>query len=425
MAVKQYYQIAYSRHGRCSNLILMYIEELIQFAVGSGPWLFKHESLVSGHDYTILDSMANQLAYNQGQLTEKHGTLALRILSKNRDRILVQIPTLDTLLKEPKWKFPFRVLPKNKNISIVTDQNHSKILVEFPYEEPIVEAFRKRNQDVHELHKGIWDHELKKWSFGFTENTIEYLGNMLLDKEFRADDEFMSLYAQIKEVHQDIENVLPMLVETANGFEIKNAHPKIEQPKTKNLAEALFWARDYGVTTWDDHIDHRIKNELNSLITAVLSSTGKKHAWFDSTKVNIEYFTDLINYGGPAMVIIPGGSGIETIRQWNEFALKIGIKSEDMSVMFRLPNEQSEFNLYVKDQNLNNPISDNTRIVFVSTKVTKPLIKSGIKFGTIINLGYYQYMHFSMSTVVENAQNLVYYSMKEPAQNKRWQPHEL
>jgi hypothetical protein len=403
----------------------MYIEELIQFAVGAGPWLFKHGSLISGHDHTILESMATQLAYNQGQLTEKQGTLALRILSKNRDKIVVQIPTLDTILKDPKWKFAFRVLPKNKKISIKTENSFSKILVEFPFEESIVEAFRKRNQEVHELHRGLWDHEAKKWAFSFTEINIDYLGSILLDKEFQADDEFIALYEQVKNVHMDIENILPMLVETSTGFEIKNAHPKIQQPTTKSLVEALFWARDYGITTWDDNVDARIKNELNSLTTSVISSSGKKHVWFDSTKVNIDYFTDLITHGGPALIIIPGGSGIETIREWNEFALRLNIKPEDMSVMFRLPNEQSEFNIYVKEQNLNNPISENTKLVFVSTKITKPLIKSGIKFGTVINLGYYQYMHFSMSTVVENAQNLVYYSMKEPAQNKKWQPQEL
>jgi hypothetical protein len=403
----------------------MYIEELIQFAVGAGPWLFKHGSLISGHDHTILESMATQLAYNQGQLTEKQGTLALRILSKNRDKIVVQIPTLDSILKDPKWKFAFRVLPKNKKISIKTENSFSKILVEFPFEESIVEAFRKRNQEVHELHRGLWDHEAKKWAFSFTEINIDYLGSILLDKEFQADDEFIALYEQVKNVHMDIENILPMLVETSTGFEIKNAHPKIQQPTTKSLVEALFWARDYGITTWDDNVDARIKNELNSLTTSVISSSGKKHVWFDSTKVNIDYFTDLITHGGPALIIIPGGSGIETIREWNEFALRLNIKPEDMSVMFRLPNEQSEFNIYVKEQNLNNPISENTKLVFVSTKITKPLIKSGIKFGTVINLGYYQYMHFSMSTVVENAQNLVYYSMKEPAQNKKWQPQEL
>jgi hypothetical protein len=108
-----------------------------------------------------------------------------------------------------------------------------------------------------------------------------------------------------------------------------------------------------------------------------------------------------------------------------EFAYRLGIETKDMSVMFRLPNEQSDFNQFVKDHELNGPITDTTRIVFVSTKITKPLIKSGVKFNTVINLGYYNYMHFTMSTVVDNARNLVYYSTKAPTIQKRWQPHEL
>ena len=136
-------------------------------------------------------------------------------------------------------------------------------------------------------------------------------------------------------------------------------------------------------------------------------------------------FADLLNYGGPAMVIVPGGSELEVVKQWSDFAHSLEISNEQMSVMFRLPNEQAEFNKYVKTAELNNPVDEKTRLVFVSTKITKPLIKAGIRFNTVINLGYYNYMHFSMSTVVDNARNLVYYSMKTPAKNTRWQPHVL
>jgi hypothetical protein len=80
---------------------------------------------------------------------------------------------------------------------------------------------------------------------------------------------------------------------------------------------------------------------------------------------------------------------------------------------------------FVKTENLNGPVTDSTKMVFVSTKITKPLVKSGVKFNTVINLGYYNYMHFTMSTIVDNARNLVYYSTKAPTIQKRWQPHEL
>ena len=399
----------------------MHIEDLIQFATGSGPWLFKHESYITGHDSTILASLADQIIYNSNHLTEKQGNLAVRLLGKYRTELRSSVPTIDDDLDNPKWKYPFRVLPKAKSLTI----ENNRIYVEFPFETDIVEVFRKRNSEVHDLHKGVWDVEIKKWSFGFTETNIEWLGSVLINRGFQLDPKFVELLRATTEVFNDIENHLPMLVETDNGFGLKNTHKNIPQPQTTNLVEALFWAREYGITVWDDGIDQRINNELHPVTKTILSVSNRKHPWIDSSIHSIDTFTDLLTYGGPAMVIIPGGSELEQVKSWSKFAYSLGIRSEDMSVMFRLPNDQSDFNKFVKEKELNTPVTDSTKIVFVSTKITKPLIKSGVKFNTVINLGYYNYMHFSMSTVVDNARNLVYYSMKTPAKNTRWQPHEL
>ena len=157
----------------------------------------------------------------------------------------------------------------------------------------------------------------------------------------------------------------------------------------------------------------------------VLRSTNDR-PWFNNTEVSIDKFTDLVKYSSPTLIIIPGGSELDSIIKWTEFVLSIGITQEEISVMFRLPNEQATFNSYVKQMNLNNPVDENTKVVFVSTKVTKPLVKSGVKFKTVINLGYYNYLHFTMSAAVDNAQNLVYYSMKQPNNYKnKWQQREL
>lgn len=407
----------------------MYIEELIQFATGSGPWLFKHNNFVTGHDSTILSSLADQIAYNANQLTEKQGHLALRILNKHRTELRPSVPTIDDILDNPKWKNPFRVISQQKHISIIKGDfdgvTKTAITVAFPYNDQLVETMRKRNHDVHQLHKGTWDGNIKKWVYSLTETNIEWIGTTFLPQEFSADSQFMELYRSVTEIFLDIETHLPMLVQTDTGFSLKNCHKNIPQPTTTNLVEALFWAREYGINTWDDTIDEQLKSEVNPVTRTILSLSSKKHPWVDSGVYQIEAFTDLLACGGPAMVIVPGGSELEMVKNWSEFAYSLGVKSEDMSVMFRLPNEQSDFNQFVKDRDLNGPVTDTTKVVFVSTKITKPLIKSGVKFNTVINLGYYNYMHFTMSTVVDNARNLVYYSSKAPTIQKRWQQQEL
>ena len=410
----------------------MYIEDLIQFATGSGPYLFKSGVTISdGRDFNVLSSMGDQLLYNGNQLTEKQGLLALRLLNKYRDELRPFVTSLDDDLDNPKWKNSFRVLPKHKTVKIDIHSQSSKlhhkkcILVEFPYDNDLVEAFRKRNTGLHELHKGSWDSSIKKWVFALTETNIEWLGNTLLSKEFQPDEEFTELYQSVVSTLNNLESHIPMIVKSDTGYVLKNTHKSIPAIKTDDLTEALFLARDYGITTWDNEIDIQIDKTLHPVTKTILSISDKKHPWVDSNMHSIDAFKDLIQHGGPALVIVPGGSELELLNSWVKFAERQNIEAKQLSVMFRLPNEQSAFNEYVRLAGLNNPVDENTRIVFVSTKITKPLIKSGVKFNTVINLGYYNYMHFTMSTVVDNARNLVYYSMKAPTKNNKWQPQEL
>lgn len=404
----------------------MYIEDIVQIVTSTGQHMFNQfpTTLLGLNDYKILESIASRLYYNQDQLTEKQATLIIRLLEKNRDVIRPHVPTIDDHISNPQWQRPFRVIPAHKKITI-SNNGESRIKLEFPYDLEIVDSFRKRNQEVHPIHHGAWSSEGKVWQFSLTESNISWLGNFLIPRGFKADEDFLKLFADANSVISNVETYLPMLAEAPNGFEIKNAHPKVPQPTTSNLAEALFLARDYGITSWDDRINNRINKELSSVVRRVLSS-GLERPWFNSNEVCIEKFADLIKFGGPVLIIIPGGSELDSTIKWTEFVMSLGITQEEMSVMFRLPNEQATFNSYVKQMNLNNPVDENTKVVFVSTKITKPLVKSGVKFKTVINLGYYNYLHFTMSAAVDNAQNLVYYSMKQPNNYKnKWQQHEL
>lgn len=404
----------------------MFIEELVQFVTSTGQHLFNcfPTASLGQNDFKILESIAERLYYNQDKLTERQARLIINILKKNRDAIYPFVPTIDDHINNPQWQHPFRVIPTYKKISIKKG-SESIIVAEFPFDQEIVDAFRKRNQEVHPVHAGAWNSEERKWHFNLTETNISWLGNFLLPLRFTADDEFLTLFADVNKVINNVENHLPMIVQTPAGFEIKNAHPKVPQPNTDNLAEALFLARDYGVTSWDDGIDDRINNELSSVVRRVLASSSDR-PWFNSEAVKIDKFADLIKFGGAALIIIPGGSELDSTIKWTEFVMSLGITQEEISVMFRLPNEHATFNSYVKQMNLNNPVNENTKVVFVSTKITKPLVKSGVKFKTVINLGYYNYLHFTMSAAVDNAQNLVYYSMKQPNNYKnKWQQHEL
>ena len=85
-----------------------------------------------------------------------------------------------------------------------------------------------------------------------------------------------------------------------------------------------------------------------------------------------------------------------------------------MSVLFRLPNDSgSMFNDLVKTYNLNSPIDENTKVVFISQKLPKPLLKSGIEFKFIINLGQLSGVHYSLSNYLQDKMDVIKYTDKK------------
>ena len=157
-----------------------------------------------------------------------------------------------------------------------------------------------------------------------------------------------------------------------------------------------------------------MKHTKPTVVTKMLLNTTKP-LYVDSGIHEVDEFQSLVMYGGPVLVIIPGGSEFEHLFRWHRTASRWGIAEKDMSVMFRVPNNNGgTVNQYIKDNNLNNEIHADTKLVFVSTKLPKPLIKSGLRFNTVLNLGYYRDLHFSMSVVLNSTTNVCYYNNKQP-----------
>ena len=398
----------------------MFIEDLIQVSTGTPPVTSTgkfqfHFSYITGQDQIFLTSLANQI-YNGDFLTEKQRTVALACLNKHKQALQPLIDDIDSYLDNPQWKYPVRVISKDKKILIEVykdqyDKPISMMFIKFPYDDELVKLFQTRNLKVDAIHRSVWDGLLKLWQFPFTETNIRWLGSTLIPKDFQCDSQFLECYHSIKDIEENIEDYLPMLIKSKTGFSLKNCHKTIPQLPSLNLIETFFWARDHGITTWDNEIDRLLHEEANPVTKLILSSSK---AWVNSSLYPITHFKDLINYGGTVLMIVPGGSELILMQEWIDFFQNIEIDFKNISVMFRLPNDKSNFNQFVKEKQINNPINKNTQIVFVSTKITKPLIKSNIKFNTVINLGYYSHMHFTMRTVIDNAQNLVYYNLKEP-----------
>jgi len=77
--------------------------------------------------------------------------------------------------------------------------------------------------------------------------------------------------------------------------------------------------------------------------------------------------------------------------------------------MFRL-EKQSDLqncNKFIHDNSLNNPIDENTKFIFVSVKIPKPLIESNTDFDLIINFGLNS-SHFTLQQFIKNHHNVIF-----------------
>jgi hypothetical protein len=133
-------------------------------------------------------------------------------------------------------------------------------------------------------------------------------------------------------------------------------------------------------------------------------------------KTDILTLNTIMKYMGPILVIVPGGSELTKMTQFIDILNTSGVDNKNMSVLFRLSTETGRnFNDFVKNQGLNGPICEETKAVFVSGKLPKPLLKSNLQFNCIVNLGF-DSAHYTLKEYAKNHPNLVYFDQKK--QNK-------
>lgn len=361
-------------------------------------------------DQKVVDSLAQNPAIGKGY-TEKQRALVLR-LCKKYSKQLVEVlgPDVNDALDNPEFKFNIvEPAPYEKSISVVGKE----ILVRFPYNEEIVGKIRKY-RDSSTVKLCEWDGDQKLWKFVLEESNILWLSNNLMNASFTVDDEFLRLNQEISEILEKIEDHIPMVVQRDGKFSFINVHPNVPQPTSNDLAETLLLAKYYGISTWDENVEKLKENaNFSPILTSFLQETKPNSLEFDLNENSPDQLTELFKYNLPALIVVPGYNEFFALKFWYQWLKQRGITEKQMSVLFRLPNGSgSLLNDFVKQENINNPVDENTKIVFVSQKIPKPLIKSGIEFKLILNLGSLSGVHYSISTFLGDRPDVIRYTDK-------------
>lgn len=315
------------------------------------------------------------------------------------------------LLENPTLRLPTRELASvNKSINI---EKHpvwgQALVVNFPYDASIVLSIKtSKTSDPR-----VWDNDRKCWLFSLTENHISLANHLVSRHQFVATDAVTNLIAQTTPVLANTADHIPMITVCDGVPAYRNVANTVPSLNASNAIAAAFAARASGVIAWDSKFSleiettHSGKLVKDFLKTADLATPyivkAADHA-FDEV-------CQILDYCYPVMVLIPGGSELAKTRLCVESLQRLGVNPHEMSVLFRLPsNTDREFNQYVKDTGLNSPISETTRVVFISGKLPKPVLASGIKFNSVVNMGWLDcWPRRTVNLTAKNCQNIIHY----------------
>lgn len=378
----------------------MYIEDLLNL-------LFVNLK-VNSYDRPILNSFVSQIMAGSG-LTEKQSHLAVKMIkrySKNIGNFLGK--NITTFLDNPQFRYPIRKPKTSKTVSVADHKFWGKaIRLEIPFNQEIINAIRQNKPN---LGFANWDSEEKCWMFSFEEKNLKFLSNIIEVYNISPDDELTNYFRQVKEIVNAIEKYIPMVSMENNRPVLKNVNSYVPKLQSENVISALFEARLSGIFTWDDAITaHLNQLNLDSILLNFLNNESHKFFQIDSENYPVQSLLEIIKYTQPILFVISPGDELKKIKEIYHMLIGAGFSSQQMSVMFRLSNKDDmNFNIFVKNNYLNNEISDQTKFVFVNTKIPKPVLKSNIRFNNIIVLGKLPHQQW-IREYTKNKPNLVFY----------------
>lgn len=355
-------------------------------------------------DRSILFSMASQLSKKNLALTENQANLALKILRGN-PAVFTFVPNATTLLDNPVFKNPFRVIDNKTRISII--ENNGKRVIAFKHysNRQFVENIQKISG------KRIFDSSKRSYYFDLNEQNIIDVYEIFENFEF--DQEFLNFVEQIKEIRKNLPNYVPSATVINGEIKLKNVNRTVENyfenNRTDNFLNNVMLLKLMKIH-FDDSLNLAIENANPSKFTKDLLISKDKKFFLDPDSHKddaVKTISELDAY--PVLMLMPEDRNIvETFAEWLEIFSRYGIKNHEISVLFR-SNSNKTFNALIKDQKLNNLVTGQTKFVIANHKIPKILYKIGFYPRLILNTTTVN-AHYSSQRMVESHALVLYYN---------------
>ena len=386
---------------------------------------------IESSDMSIMYSIARQV-FKGTALTDRQYALVTEKLSKYKE----QFNDYNFDLAVETLRMPLREIDRSKYIKVVS---HSEMLgpdkvyesykekwqwikVRFPFSKKLICKIESLDKSSNNYYHDKGSHE---HYFLYNERNIFDIIEVFKDSSFIIDQDLLDMHLLLQEMKDNQDNYIPgiykLKLKNLSDRAISYMLSDIGEPSIDNLALYKDRQRKYGLHYFDtsdldnsiSQLTHLSQNIVNRECRQVLIKKEKY------TINNLaESVLELNRF--PLLVILPETDPLNDLIKVHK-SLHGFVDPTECTVMFRLSNNSdSEFNDYIKNNNLNSSLDKNTKVVYINTnKIPKPLIMSDWKCSTAL-LTQSQRVNTKLSQYIEKFDLVMHYD-KDVSQFARFQ----
>lgn len=366
----------------------MNIEDYLELLAGhriKDKKLYEFE--IDIRDVKLIKSLALQVSKNIGLSNRQHDLSKKKLLEYENQFLSKGLIDLKKDLNN--LRIPLRSIDRSKTIKLVLKDHYDffnwqkiiKIAIKFPYSKKMLKHinFIKQSQGKNE-----YDSKTKTHFVDFSEQNVLRIVGKFKDINFEIDDELLKFYDIINDFQVNKKDHLPGIY----NYQFKNLHNNCKKyllnnfgkPSAENLVFYYDKRKQFGLGHFDEK-DLFENLDKCSPLTNYISKNGDKTLYVDRNLYNHHDISLAINFlkRFPLLIVLKNHSEttdlLEFVSNFKNF-----LKVEEMSVLFRLENNTEEnikFNNTVKLLGVNNPVTSNTKIIFLNNdRIPKPLLLS-------------------------------------------------
>ena len=361
------------------------VEDCIEILAG----LQEHEGTfkIESSDYNLITSLARQ-TFRGTAYTDRQCELAKQKIIYYKSQYEDNGYNIDIAIEE--LRMPLREVDRSRWVKLVSSPDNLLerdqvdgpwIAVRFIFQKKLISSIEQLKRS---LGSAIYDKENKTHYFPVTEKTVyEILCVFNEQNGFVVEEQIKDYYEKVLHMKNNKDQYLPGIY----GLKLKNLHQKsfdyalssIGEPNIDNLCHYYDQKDKFGLYHFDDQDVTLSIKSLNPLSQSIVKRS-KNQIQLSTKKYTIENLAESVLelYRFPLLIVLDEKNCYSELTQFHR-AFNGIIPNESCSVLFRLENneEGSEFNQYIKNNNLNNLVDKNTKIVYINnSKVPKPLLKT-------------------------------------------------